>query len=690
MSETIQTRLSANGELTPEGNYEILAISAGEGNGWEFGEETLRASLSLWEGAECFIDHSFWGHSIRDLAGLTFNPVWDVEKRGIRLSLKCLGPSGPLLAEVGRQILAERDLAPDVGFSADVLFSAKGKMVEKILKVNSIDLVMSPARGGVFLRALNSLTPFGNNGKKTGEKKEMIHLKPRKETISMNQSNSSETPSGLQTAGNHPNPESAALSSGGNDDQTSQSVRLLLDDQGRQAALQEAEKTKAIRIELCSHLLEASLNASRLPSALQEKVRKQFSGRVFSAQELQTAIDDSRTLISELTGGLTVQGPAAVSGMFSTEDQIQMAVEDLFGLPREKGKENVRVARLSGIRELYLMLTGDSELTGGYHANRLMLATTADFSGLVKNAMNKIVVNTWEQLGKAGYLWWEKIATVEHFSSLNPITGTLVGTVGPLPAVAEGEAYNELTIGDSPETASFTKYGGYIPLTLELIDRDLTRKLAAYPRELATAGLRKISALVAAVFTDNAGVGPTMADGGALFNNSAVTSAGGHANLQTTALSPAAWEAVSASVYNQPMLVKNVSGVYGTGPKMAINPRYLLTPRALQLTGMQILYPSLEHSANIYSENQQRGQPGDVITIPDWSDASDWAAVCDPLIAPAIFIGERFGLMPQIFIAGDELSPAVFTHDEHRLKVRHFLSVWVNDFRPLHKNNVAG
>ena len=66
-----------------------------------------------------------------------------------------------------------------------------------------------------------------------------------------------------------------------------------------------------------------------------------------------------------------------------------------------------------------------------------------------------------------------------------------------------------------------------------------------------------------------------------------------------------------------------------------------------------------------------------------------WAAVCDPLIAPAIYVGERFGIMPEIFIAGDNLSPAVFTNDEHRLKVRHFLACWVNDFRPLHKSNVA-
>ena len=39
---------------------------------------------------------------------------------------------------------------------------------------------------------------------------------------------------------------------------------------------------------------------------------------------------------------------------------------------------------------------------------------------------------------------------------------------------------------------------------------------------------------------------------------------------------------------------------------------------------------------------------------------------------------------------GDELSPAVFMNDESRLKVRHFLACWVNDFRPLHKSNVGG
>jgi hypothetical protein len=375
--------------------------------------------------------------------------------------------------------------------------------------------------------------------------------------------------------------------------------------------------------------------------------------------------------------------------MFNEADKLQAAVDDLLSAPRDKALEGAKVARLQGLRELYLMLTGDDNLHGGYYPDRVRLATTADFTGLVKNALNKIVVNQWEALGRAGYDWWQYIATVEHFTSLNSITGTLVGSVGTLPTVAEGAEYTELAVGDSPETADFVKYGGYVPLTLELIDRDQVGKLAAYAKELANAGLRRISALVANIFTANSGVGPTLADTGALFNATAVTTAGGHANLLTTALgtTTAAWDAASAAVYNQPLLIKNATGYYGTGAKMAVNPRFCLVPRALQQAARDLFLNNWYVSTNIHADNLLKGAVIP-LTVPEWTDANDWACVCDPTIAPAIYVGERFGLMPEIFVAGDSLSPAVFMNDESRLKVRIFAAVWVNDFRPLHKENV--
>ena len=628
MNQEHRVRLAAAAAI-PDGEagqgFDILAITAGTGNGWQFPAGVLEESLPCWEGVGCFVDHHPWGGSVRDLAGVCRQPLWDAQAQGVRLSLRAMGPSGPLLAAVGREMLTAAGGPLRVGFSADVLFQAQGKRVDKIVKVLSVDLVVDPARGGRFVREWNQ--------------------NHRGET--MNEAFESEG-----------NPTSQA-------------------ETGAEGAL-------------CAALLEASLQASRLPPAAAEQVRRQFAGQVFAPDALQKSLEEARQLVSALTGGLSVQGPGRVSGVFSSEDQLQAAVDDLLGAPREAGMQGLRAARLSGIRELYLLLTGDEDLHGGYDPQRVRLATTADFSGLVKNALNKVIANRWEELGRAGYDWWQRVAWVEHFNSLQAVTGTLMGTVGSLPQVEEGDPYTELQVGDSAETTQFMKFGGYIPLTLELIDRDETRKLRAYPRELAAAGLRKISELVAEVFTANSGVGPTMSDSGALFNATAVATAGGHANLSTTALSAAAWDQVCRSVYEQPMLVKNSDTLRAAGPQMGINPRYLLVPRALQLTAKKILYPMLENAANITSENQQQGQPGDVITVPEWTDATNWAAVCAPRVVPAIFVGERFGLMPEVFLAGSETSPAVFSHDEHRLKVRHFLAVWVNDYRPLHKCNVAG
>lgn len=677
------------------GKFEILAITAGKGNGWVFGAAALQASLALWDKTECFVDHALpvtpseWRRAasnegelaarrVKDLAGVLSSPVWDESKQGIRATLRAVGPSAGVLQELGKVVLSGDLPALAVGFSADIIFTANGKEVQKILRVLSVDLVIDPARGGQFIRELYQRrinnedhdphtggyaergTPYGREHTENKESAKMEKEPERKDA---------------------------------SDDfaRNARAVRQLLTAQQEQVKVtEEAEKAKAIRMQMCEYLLSSGLAASHLPGPAAEQVRKQFAGKVFEPADLQSAIEDARKLVSDLTANLVVNGPGRIHGMFTAEDGLQNAVDDLLGAPRDTSRASQQTPRLSGIRELYMMLTGDYDLHGGYNPGRAQLATTADFTGLVKNALNKIVANKWTELGRAGYDWWQKICVVEHFNSLQSITGTLVGTVGSLPAVAEGAEYTELAVGDSPETASFTKYGGYIPLTLELIDRDETRKLAAYPRELAIAGLRKVSELVAAIFTANSGVGPTMADTGALFNATAVTTAGGHANLLTTALAAAQWEIVSTAVYNQPQLVKQAAGYYGTGPKMGINPRYLLVPRALQLTARKILYPSLENLANITSENQQQGSPGDVITVPEWTDATDWAAVVDPALVPGIFVGERFGIMPEIFIAGDENSPAVFTNDEHRMKVRHFLAVWVNDFRPLHKSNVAG
>ncbi len=38
-------------------SFEIMAITAGEGNGWHFSPEALMSAVPLFDQAQCFIDH---------------------------------------------------------------------------------------------------------------------------------------------------------------------------------------------------------------------------------------------------------------------------------------------------------------------------------------------------------------------------------------------------------------------------------------------------------------------------------------------------------------------------------------------------------------------------------------------------------------------------------------------------------
>ena len=637
---------------------EVIAITAGIGNGWNFSSAALNASVPLWDKAQCYTDHTTDKHSVRDLGGILSNPQWDEMAQGVKAVLIPTGPAAQVVRDLADASLAHPALP--IGLSADIVMRVDKQTVLEIIKVRSLDIVTHPARGGKFIRVLQE-----RNNKMTEE---------------------NETP---EPDGYSENKLS----------QFAEGAKKVVENIKEQNALAQMEANNAsaekLQIGMCSALLQTALAASRLPDAWQNRINADFKDTLFDPQTLQKRIEDDRSLLSATTASRIVQGPGRISGMVNTEEQLQAAFDDLLGAERDKGKETLKVARLSGIREAYLLLTGDYELHGGFDPVRVQLGgTTADFSGLVKNALNKIVVNSFDRMGKAGYDWWKAIVQVEHFNNLNTITGTLVGTIASLPSVAEQAEYTELAVGDNPETASFTKYGGYIPLTLEAIDRDDTRKLRLYANELGNAAMRNISEQVAYIFTQASAVGPTMADGGALFNATAVATAGGHANLLTTAIGTdyTAWNAVALAMFNQPLLNKQASGYYASGKKMAVDPKFCLVPRALKAAAEALFMPRWQAQVPSIASVGGPTYGGQVVPVcvPEWTDATDWAAVADPAVAPSIIVGERFGLIPEVYIAGNETDPAVFMNDEHRLKVRQFLAIVVGDYRPLAKNNVAG
>ena len=626
-----EVTLSLTASPTEEG-FSILAITAGEaaGHGIRFSAEVLRGALALYEGLPVFIDHPAvdQGPSIRNLAGTLHSPAWNEVHQGIEAQLQPTGPACNVLMALREAALANPAILRAVGFSCvlRVQLDREGN-VTKIASVRSVDAVIEPARGGRFLAAAPS-AENSSNLKGDRNMEEVIE----------------------------------------------------------KAAGEEAQSRRVL-LSMCANLLKTGLAASRLPAASQAVIEKQFAGSVFEPLELQAAIDGKREELAGVLSGQVVQGPARLaSAMFNSADQLQAAVDDLLGAPRDADQRGLKAARLSGIREAYLLTTGDRDFTGGYFPE-FALAGTSTFPVLVKNALNKRLAEAWERYGAAGYDWWSKIVTVEHFSVLDQIDWTILGTIGALPTIDEAAAYTELKIGDNGETSDWTKYGGYVGLTLEAILRDNVRAFKRLPDEVALGGMRNISEQVAAIFTASSGAGPTLSDTGALFNATAVTTKGGHANLLTTALGTdlAAWRAAETAMFKQPMHVANEATFYGTGKAQAVRPKYCLVPQDLKGAADDLFLKSWTSNG----ENLGHGYVMPLV-VPEWTDSTDWAAVADPNILPGIMLGEIFGLKPQVFLAGSETDPAMFANDESRLKVRQFLTVGIGNWRALHKNNVAG
>ena len=232
-----------------------------------------------------------------------------------------------------------------------------------------------------------------------------------------------------------------------------------------------------------------------------------------------------------------------------------------------------------------------------------------------------------------------------------------------------------MTCDATTETYTFTKMGNYIGVTMEMIDRDDVAAVRAIPRKLGLAAYRTLSAAVANLFTANAGVGPNLSDGNPLFD------AVNHGNLGTTALSAGEWQNVITAMFKQAEL--------SSGRPLGIRPRYMLVPIELEKTALEIFTSDLDPDGATWVSNVLKRNASNVIVVPDWTDADDWAAAADPADLEGVCIGYRFGRAPELFTAQSETEGAMFTNDELRIKVRFVFAVGIGDYRALYKENVT-
>ena len=668
MSEEIQQDVRVQlGNLDPVsdgGLFDVVCIRPGEANGVEFSPGVLQDAVGLFENANVFVDHSGFfdsGRSVGDLAGVITHVRYQASK-GIAGRLRLMTPSSWLEGFL-RQLVSDRErglAVPRVGLSADLYIQRKGVNVEEIRRVNSVDIVFDPAAGGSFERVLNSVHG-GHGGGKMGEK--VV------ESVSVGVG---EVRKQVQPPLNPPR---------GTEQGGSTNDEALVT-----AAAQGMEIVELRRVQCAAVLGSVMAANSDLPASMATLLEERFKGGIFDAADLQKEVTAIRKAWADLQESSVIQGmgtgsdgsPAGdrlslprVRGMWDTMDRVQMACDRLMGL--EIPSEHSDLPRLSGIRELYLMLTGDHEMYGRFNPDRVQLTcevTTSTMTSVVKNALNKVLLKSYNMRPQ----WWAPIAYEEDFTTLNEITWISLGGIADLDTVTEGAAYTEKAWSDNEETSTFIKKGNYVGITLEMIDRDNVGAVKQLPQKMGLAAARTLSAAIAALFTAQAGTGPDLADAVALFHS------GTHNNLLTAALSTTAWDAVIQAMFKQAEVTSS--------KRMGVRPATILVPIELEKTALTIINSPLEPGTGDNDVNVRQGS-AHVIAVPEWTDTNNWAACASPLDLPGVCVGYRFGRAPEMFVADSDVVGSMFTNDEMRIKVRFFYAVGIGDWRALHKNNVA-
>ena len=591
----------------------------------------LEASLALWDGVTSFVDHGSaidrtraGYRSVRDVCGVIAEPAWDPD-RGIVARLRLAGAAGDHLAPLLVALVRDREAGlpvPNVGLSADLLvaYDAAGT-VTQIERVLSVDIVVDPAAGGRVERILNAT------------------LIAKGETTMSEHEDALTAPQTL-----------AELKS-------------------------ELEEARIARRELAESYLRTALAASGLPLPMQRAVQVRLAQRpAYTVADVVAEVEAERSVWAALQEEHTVRdlGPR-VSEVRCELDRLQLACDRLLGAAN--AADAAGVPRLSGLRELYLLLTGDYEMRGTFVSERVNLAnvTTGTLTSVVKNALNKVLVQSFE----ARPQWWQPIVVQEDFPTLNDVTWVTLGGFGDLATVTEGNAYGELAnLTDAEEVSTWTKKGGYIGITLETIDRDDVAAVRQIPRKLGLAAWRTLSASIASLFTANSGVGPYWPSSQSTYRLFDAQ----YANLGTTALSASAWDATVQAMFKQTEA--------GSSKRLGVRPKWLLVPIELEKTALTILKSAGEPGTGNNDANVRAGSFG-VITVPEFTDANDWAAAADPADLPGVCVGYRFGRTPELFVADEATVGSMFTNDELRIKVRFLYTVGVAEARALYKHNVA-
>ena len=312
-------------------------------------------------------------------------------------------------------------------------------------------------------------------------------------------------------------------------------------------------------------------------------------------------------------------------------------------------------------------LLGPRRLRSDYPEVALAMGSS-DFTNILRDAINKALLKAYEEFPSQWSMWARRTSAAD-FKTIYRIA---LSEAPNLVSRTEGGEIRYVNLSDGQESYALVEYAGGLRLTRRAIINDDMDAFSRIPQMQAQAAARKEDDVAYAILTANA----AMADTGALFNATAVTTAGGHANLAGVgaALSVTTLAAASAAMGLQ------------KGPKLAamlnLQPRWLVVPVTKRVLAEQLIGSINDPAQTVAVTNPFANKLG-VIANPrlDASSTTRWYVLADT---------SQIDTVEVCFLQGEE-APVLkqesdFDTDDAKFAIRHTVAAKAVDWRGMYAN----
>jgi len=258
---------------------------------------------------------------------------------------------------------------------------------------------------------------------------------------------------------------------------------------------------------------------------------------------------------------------------------------------------------------------------------RAITHSTSDFPILLQNVMHKTLLAAYADAGDV----WRTFCAVGNLADFRPHYRYRMGSFGNLATVAENGEFTAGTISDAErESITGATKGKLLNISRQMVINDDLGGFLSLSRAMGRGAARTIEDDVFALLAAN----PNTGDGGALFNATAQTTTGGHANLNASGAAPsvAGFDAVRVAMAK----LKDV----GNNDFISLRPSIWLGP--VELGGAARVVNEAQYDVDVSNKyqvpNKSRGLFTSVVDTPRLT-GNVWYAFADPSQEPVIEVG---------------------------------------------------